>query len=192
MTAFSLFPSYVQIEYQSAFGLHLMTRPTKQWQESAGPAGEFETWVSGTIDADDMINALCDVLAVVAPSTTTFTQYVIYNFPDEESDPQPVASNTLGVVGLEATPGWTKAVEQTFTFRTEAFHIAKLILLDANTDNNFDRVPFSSFSSAYQDIFFELANTTNAWSGRDNARITQAIQASATLNEKLRREYRMF
>jgi len=187
----SLYPSYVQIEYHSAFGVHKMTLPTRQWSSAGGASGSFEAWDTTARDAADMVDDLITDIKAVYPSSVVFDLATIYNFPDPDEDPVPVRLLVLGDAGTAVSSAWSKAVQQTFTFRTLSNGIFKLVLLDVPTDNNFDRVPVSSFTAPFLAIEAELTSQANAWSGRDNARPNSAIQASATLNEKLRREYRM-
>lgn len=189
--AFSLFPSYIVIEYSSSFGVHTMTIPIRQWTSGAGDLGEAEAWNSGTRDLADMVDDLVADLAELYPATVTFETATVYNFADIDSDPDPVGQHALGVVGTAVTSAWSKAVQQTFTFRTDNFNIYKLVLLDVPTDNNFDRVPAAAFTTEFDNVVFELTADANAWQGRDGSQIIQPIQASATLNEKLRRSYRM-
>jgi len=184
-------PSFVQIDYSSLYGHHKMTLPTKQWSTSEAPQGEFETWNSGAVDADTMINALVTELADFWPASTSFDGYVIFNYPDPDLPPNPVASATMSIVGTNAVAGWSKAVQQTISMRSTSFGLSKLVLLDVSTGNQFDLVPSSAFTPAYDDVLAELSSEDNAWASRDNNRIVQMVQATVTFNEKLRREYRM-
>jgi hypothetical protein len=190
--AFSLFPSYIVIEYSSAFGVHTMTIPIRQWEASAGDLGSADSWVGGARDLDDMVEDLVNALAELFPATTTFETATVYNYPDIDSDPDPVGQHALGIVGTSVSTAWSKAVQQTFTFRTNDFNIYKLVLLDVPTDNNFNRVPAAAFTADFDAVVDQLTGDVNAWQGRDGSQIVQPIQASATLNEKLRRSYRMF
>lgn len=184
-------PSYVVINYHTAYGVHKMTIPTRQWSPSPAPTGQFLTWNDGAVDADTMITDLVTELADFWPETTTFDDYVIYNFPDPDGDSNPVASGTLAIDGTNVVAGWSKAVQQTISLRTTAFGLAKLVLLDVSTGNQFDLVTAGAFTAAYDDVLDQLSDEDHAWAGRDNKRVVQMVQAATTLNERLRREYRM-
>src|SRR5437868_4488105 len=87
----SLFPAFVVIDYHSAFGSHKMTIPTKAYTgPGVGfPAGHFLAWDSTDVDADDMINALVELIAPFFKVDTTFDSYTIYTMASAEAAPLP-------------------------------------------------------------------------------------------------------
>lgn len=184
----SLYPAYVEINYQSAFGVHQMRLPTRAFNVANN---EFSTWSGGVIDATVMIAELVDDMAEFFAPTTEFTDYIIYTLATPTSDAEPVASAPLATPGVSVGTGWSKAIQQTFTFRTTEFGISKLVFLDPVTSNNFDRVTDGSTPAALAALIADWTKETAAWSGRDNARPATFVQIAYTLNEKLRREYRM-
>lgn len=166
------------------------TIPCLAWNPGSG-SGQFDNWSGGTKDADLMINDLCDKIVAIMPDTSFFDNYVIYSQPDPDDLPTPVAQGTLGTQGLDTTPGWYKAVQVTMNFRTNLFGIMKIVVLDAATNNNFDKTTVLPGSGALFDIFNQLTSSTNGWSGQDNGQVAGFISQTITLNEKLRRAYRM-
>lgn len=189
----SLYPSFVKIDYHSAYGSHVMTIPTLQWQATpnVNGAGAFTDWAASTRDADDMINQLVDLMAVFFKDDTTFDLYTIYNMTAPDADPNPVASKALGTAGSNSTTTWSKAVQTTFTFRTALFGIMKLVFLDAPSGGLFDRILSFDASPEAVAIRAALNSSSNGWAGRDGGRIDTLVQIAYTLNEKLRREYNM-
>lgn len=193
MTANSLYPSYVQIGYHSAFGAHGMTIPTLQWlpTPNVGGSGAFETWAAGTIDAHDMINDLVELFAPFFKPDTTFDSYTIFTLDDPEASPQGRAAATLGIDGTSVQTAWSKAVQTTFSFKTDLFGQMKLVFLDAPSGGLFDKIDQFSTSPEAVAIFAYLNDDTNGFAGRDGGRIDVLSQIAYTLNEKLRREYGM-
>lgn len=191
----SLFPAFVRIEYHSPYAPHTMTIPTTAWTgppTSVFDSGEFEQWAAGSVEADVMINDLVDVLAPLFTDDVIFDGYTIYTQGSPESDPLPVYSAALTQVGSNVSTEWFQAVQRTMVWRTVDFGIFKLSLMDAASDGTFARTGNFSTIAPFDDVHNEVTDTTNGWSGRDNARPNQALQMSLTLNEKLRREYRLF
>jgi len=189
----SLFPAFVVIEYHSAFGHHKMTIPTKVYTGSGVgfPAGSFLAWDSSNRDADEMINDLVELLAPFWKVDTTFDSYTIYSMADPEAAPLPEYAAALGIPGSNAGTYWSKAVQTTFSFRTDLFGQFKLVMLDAPAPVSFDRIDTFSTSPEAIAIRDELALSSNAWSARDNGKPITLVQIAYTLNEKLRREYDM-
>jgi hypothetical protein len=189
----SLYPAYVLLQYHSAFGTHFMTLPTNAWNDEpvAGGAGTFDSWTSGSRDADAMINDLVDLFVPFFKADTSFDLYSIFTLENAEATPRPRATKQLTQVGTNATTTWSKAVETTFMFRTDLFGIRRLTFLDAPSGGVFDKI--STFDTSPEAIAIrdELADESNAWSARDNGRPVVLTQITYTLNEKLRKEYGM-
>jgi len=182
----SLAPSFVKILYHSNAGPHTMEIPTLQWTVG----GVFATWAGGTTDAATMINDLVVLLLPFFASDTEFESALIYNVPSPGADPQPVDNIAFtGMVGSASSPGWTTAVQGTFSIRTTLFGLFKITMLDMASGNSF--APSTTLGGAALDLFNELADDTNGWSGRDNGQPNVFIKFTKTLNEKLRRAYRL-
>lgn len=189
----SLFPAFVKIDYHSPWGTHVMTIPTKGWNDdvSAGGKGTFDTWGGSPADADDMVKDLVNLLKPFYQPDHFFDLYTIYTMASETAKPNPVASNSLGIEGTEASSNWSKAVQTTFTIRTDSFGIMRIVLLDAPNPASFDRIASFDASPEALALVTELGSLTKGWSGRDNAKPGTLVQIAYTLNEKLRREYHM-
>lgn len=189
----SIAPSAVRINYHSEFGVHSATIPALDWTPPSGgfDFGSFLSWTAVARDADDMIKDLCLTLAAIVPATVNFDNYTIFTYADETADPVPVASNLIAQAGLEATPGWYKAVQTTISIRTTAFGLFKLVVLDSASNDDFDPIFGLAPSPALSAIVDQVRDQGNAWSGRDNGRPDVLISQTKTLNEALRRAYRM-
>lgn len=190
----SLFPAYVLLSYNSAYGAHFMTLPTLAWDDvsgASGGAGVTETWDSVGRSTDDMVNDLVDLFAPFFKPHVSFKSYTVYTLADAEATPQPRVAKELTQVGTQAGTYWDKAVETTFMMRTTLFGIRRLTFLDAMAPSSFDKIDNFSTSPAANAIMDEMALVSNGWSARDNGRPIFLNQITYTLNEKLRKEYGM-
>lgn len=193
MTPHSLFPAHVKILYHSEYGQHVMTLPTLEWLSSpdTGGSGSFRDWLGGDTDAHTMIEDLVTLFLPFFKPATVFDMYTVYTMADEDAIPMPVASQALALDGTSVQTAWHKAVQTTFTFRTDNFGIAKLVFLDAPSGGLFDRILGFDGSAEALAILAELSDDTKGWSGRDNGKPNALTQIAYTLNEKLRRQYSM-
>lgn len=191
MAQFGLFPSFVQINYHSPRGPHIATVPMKQW--SAGvDQGFVEDWVSTLTNADTMIQEFVDGYAFLFPDNTVFDYYTIFNYEDEESDPVPVAFNTLTQLGATAVGSniWV-AVQQTVTFQCEGGHILKIVGMDAIAGTQFLPVGPTVIAAALPDLVAALTSTVNGWASRAGSMPLFGKQIAYTINEKLRKQYKL-
>jgi len=184
----SLYPAFVRIEYHSDRGPHLMTIPTREYSPVSD---EFTNWIDFGIDAPTMINALTDLLLPLFTNVTSIDRYTIYTMETPTSPALPVAFGDIGDTGTSVSTENHVAVQETWSFRTTEFGTFKLVLLDAPASVDFLPIRDPTGITAVENLIAELTDTTNAWSGRDNARPAQFVQIAYTLNEKLRREYRL-
>lgn len=191
----SLYPAYVQIDYHTVYAPHKAIIPTRAWFPTSitGSLGSYEGWNSTPVDAEDMVNALVDALKPYYLGTTVFDLVTVFTIANELAPIAiPRASVALTQVGTSTATVPSKAVQNVFTFRTEEAHILKLYLLDAPViGGNFDRSARGTWTANEIAIESELKADGNAWAGRDGAQVSSGIAITKTLNEKLRREYRM-
>lgn len=183
----SLFPASVLINYHSLLAPHTMMIPTKVHNPGAG-FGTFDTWAAGTKDAQDMIEELVTLMLPFFDAGVTFDNWTIFEYPDAVSPGDPVASAAFsGMTGSDTGATWAGAVETMLIARTDGFGIAKLVLLDSISDNDFNPVLIPT--TRYTNLIAEWFNTGNGWSGRDNAAPVTFLKATKNLNQKLRKEY---
>jgi hypothetical protein len=79
----------------------------------------------------------------------------------------------------------------TVNFRTSLFGKAKLVLLDFSALDDWSKVRTLPGSGALFDLVGEFTASTNGWQGQDNGQPTTFVSVTRTLNEKLRRSYRL-
>lgn len=189
----SIAPSFVQIRYQSAYGLHTATVPTREYTPGITPdiLGTFPRWSDDApVDADDMIQFLVDALADGFHTTATIIDATIFNQPDPDLPATPTGFLLLGEVGTNASTAWRKANQMTLTFRTTLYGTAKLVTLDT-PHSSYDRFVAGDAAAWVAALAGVFMNTAYAWSGRDGGRPAQWLQGTVTLNERLRRAYKM-
>ena len=192
MTVFSLAPAFVQINYHTLEAPHKQLIPTLAWDENLGTEGKggYINWNAAEVDADTMITSLVTDLAVLFPDTTLFDDYVIFTKADAEAPNLPRAANALGVAGAGVTAA-VPAAMQTWSFRTADFNHFKLVLLDLVVASGFLPTTPGNTTDAQDDVIADLTAATQAWSARDNSRITTLIRITAKINDVLRHAYRL-
>lgn len=186
----SLFPSYFQLFYHSAFAPHVATIPTRQWSPGA-VNGTFLAWDASNVDADTMITGYVDVFKAFFAATVVFDSYVIYDVPVDGFPGNPVAQERFTAkVGTSVLGGYSKAAQATITMRTDSFNIAKYVGLDVDTGDSFDKVDDPTGIASLEAFIDYVSDITNSFSGRLAGKPDVFLQVSYTLNEKLRRSYR--
>lgn len=187
----SLYPGFIRVIYHSGFGSHTMTLPVNTPTIDSGDPTQstIHTWDDNEIVWTDMMDALLEDLADWFAASVEFDTATLYTMETPTSPALPRDSYSLDFVGTNVTVGWNKATQYTLTFRTASFGTSKLVLLDMNTGSNFGRVTDPAGNASLLALIEEWTSEANGWAGRDGARPATFIQASVTLNEKLRREY---
>lgn len=138
-----------------------------------------------------MVENFIDIIAPFYPASYTFDGYTIYTMDTPTSPAIPRVQTALAVVGTNGTPGNTKAVQATWTWKTTLGGIFKVVNLDMGNNNSFERVTLSGLGAAGLALVAEVQSDGNGWAGRDGGQPTFFLQVSYTMNEKLRRAYRM-
>ena len=188
----SLAPAFFRLFYHTAFGVHTQTVPTKAWDPILGTngAGGYLNWLGVEVDAQDMIFALVEQLNEFMPSTAIYDSAIIYTQADAEADALPQRAVTLGEAGTGAGVD-VPASQTTMTCRTTNFGIFKLVWFDATPSTDF--LPQRSLPGSGQplDLFNVISDEAWAFAGRDEGRPAQFIQVAYTLNEALRKQYRL-
>lgn len=187
----SIAPGFIQLEYTSNFGPHTAELPVNN-VNIASPDGllsTIDTWDAGTIVWTDMVDEMVDLLGDRMPSDVTYNTATLWSQPTPDDLPTFVAAYELGVAGTVAVPGYTKAVQETITARDTDGYVAKLVLLDMASTNNFDK-QVTITAAGITDLWAAWSNTSNGWASRNGKRPATFIKATRTLNESLRRRYR--
>lgn len=186
----ALSPAFFRLFYHTLYAPHVATIPTLLYAPpSTGvPEGTFETWDGVGVAGDVMIQAYVDALRPFVPVTTIFDEAVIFQQDTETALPQPVHQIALGDAGTGVAG--TPAAQVTNTFRTSTFTIFKVVLLDINPTVLWAPIRDISTSPNTEALLAVISDEANGFSGRTFGRPKTFIQASFTLNEKLRRQYR--
>ncbi len=169
-----------------------MTLPTREWSSGGFDSGSYPRWDTDVaIEAEVMISDLLTAMLPQWPDGVSVDRYTIFTMESPSADPVPRFSNSLALTGTASTPGWFKAVQLTITALDTEFKIAKLVLLDSGSFNTYDKLVDLGESAVIAGIYNEWADSSNGWSSRNGKRPASFKSATKTLNEKLRREYRM-
>lgn len=187
-----LYPAYVKIEYTTLYSPHVMIRPTLQWSGSGlGDPGSFDTHDAVGIAGDVMVEAFMDIFMDLYFTTATTVSYTIYNVPSIGADPQPVFGKNYAVPGtvtVDPTDDYQAWVD-TLLFRTTAFGIAKINLIEAQRAG-FQGKQTGALSGANLALANEFTAASNGWAGRDNGRPMVYMWSQWKPNDRLIRQYR--
>lgn len=191
----SLFPAFIELEYSTPWGEHVMTIPIRAVPTfELDPADTFvEAWDDSNALIATKITNLCNQFANFYTAESQFNLYSIWTMADETAIP--VFKETYrfptAIEGVSASTTWRKAVQNTFTFRTEDGGISKVVLLDSLSFNLWDKQTDPTGSADVQAVIDAWTDVESFFAGRDTARPAAFLQLTKTLNEKLRKAYRM-
>lgn len=194
MTEYSLDPAYGVLTYTTEYSLHKQVLPTLAWVPTSitGTLGSYVAWDTVPIDAEAMWDAM---VAKLKPFQDPSSQYTLLEIFTKASPDDPsilVAAKDYAVAGTSAIGGVRKAVQATFNFKTVGAHPMKLVFLDyPHGTAQFDRQAGSALSVDAAALAAEISSTGNAWAGRDKQRVNTLLSVTNTLNEALRKQYRM-
>ena len=194
MTHNSLYPAFVRIDSESQFGPHSMTVPSVPVIAAVGGGAPYTFDLRGLsvdVNVKDAGEDFVDVLKPFFGPSYNFIGWTLFTMADPDATPVPVQSGSLAVAGTHAGGSWTKAVQATWTWRTDAFGIFKIVLLDGSSEDSFDKAT-SVTGYPIGDALSDYVTAPSTWvAGRDGGRPDVFLQVAYTLNEKLRRSYRM-
>lgn len=185
----SLSPAFVKINYVSEYAPHTLTIPTTAYDIET----ESFNGHNGAPDrpAAVAVNSFVDLISAAFKPTTVFTDFTVFTKADPEAPSLPRLSGPLGLVGLSAVAGTAKATQWTWTWRTSFFGLSKLVFLDVPNAGSFEKYTNISNIPSYDAIHDYWTDPAGWISGRDGGVPTTFLQIAVTLNEKLRRSYRM-
>lgn len=191
----SLFPAFVEYEYTTPFGPHSGILPLGFLPDFGDTATltTIETWNGGLKSLPTMVTNMINALSNYYTADSAFTLYSTWSLATPTSDPvyKETFRFTPTIEGGGADIGWSKAVQLTHSFRTVNGGVSKLVCLDGGSFENFDLQVDPTGSADLLAVIAEWTDEDNAWAGRDTTRPAVFLQLSKTLNEKLRRAYRM-
>lgn len=186
-------PYYLQLNYHSAYAPHSHTIGINTWTNAASTnnKGQIQNWLGVGIDTKDMIDNLLDVLVPYYPATVHYDNWTIFHQPADPGPSYPMIGDTLsGVVGTSATPGWSKATQANFTWKTTAFGDFKIVLLDFDSSDNFEKVTVL-VPGINLNLDQVVTDDSFGWQARDNTKPDSFKSVTVDLNDALRKQYRM-
>lgn len=190
----SLSPAFVKINYASAFGAHVQTLPSVPLIAGAYAPTGYAFVLRGLevpVAVDDAVTDFVNLERAFFPSSVIFTDATVYSQPSPSDVPVPVASFPLGIAGTNAAVGWSKAVQLTLTFRASDFTLFKLVELDAESYNLFDKTTDKTERPELEAIVDYVTADASWLASRGGGKPSTFLQEAKTLNEKLRRSYNM-
>lgn len=194
MAVNSLSPAFVKINYTTPYSSHVMTVPSVAIQNPSVGETAYRFTLRGAELPVPVAGAVEDYVTLLANwygAGTTFVDYTAFRQPTPSDVPTPVESGALGISGADVISGWSKAVQETITFRADDFTLFKVVLLDAVSQDNFDKTTVLVDTDRW-DLLRDYVTADASWlSSRGGGRPNVFLQAARTLNEKLRRSYGM-
>jgi hypothetical protein len=193
MTPNSPGPFFVRINYQSQYAPHSMEIPCLDAEQDIGDVSHWHFLHVGgdTTDVTTDIKAFIDLVKVFFHAHVKFTDFVLFSQPDPAGVATPVFTDAIDKEGTNPDTSWDKAVQKTWSFRSNEFGQFKLVWLDCASFNNFDKVTSLTAGSA-DDVLRDYVVNNDSWLlARDGGQPKTFLQFAVTLNEKLRRSYRM-
>lgn len=182
---------WVDIRYRSPYAFHNMRVNSCQLFGSFTDAVFDPGDGAPTIPVADGVGDLIDVLKTLYTSGTTFIDYTAWSHNSPGLVPIAVSTGSIGVAGTNVADHMTdKATQVTWVWKTAAFHVAKLTMLDYPV-GGFDAV--SSLTGFTEGIALDayVTDPLNWVRGADGFVPVAFQQISQTLNEKSRRAYGM-
>lgn len=188
----SLAPAYLKIAYHSDYAPHEATIPVNA---PVSVSGATSTWTMATHDSGsaNLEAGIADFLEEWAkrfPATVHFDGWSLYTKSSPSAIPLFIGSNVLDVDGTATAGGWDKATQETLTWRDEEGDVFKLVGLDVDAGGGFDRVTIAS-TIGLTGLSNVVQDPDGFWRSRKDNRPNSFISRTCTLNEKLRRSYRM-
>jgi hypothetical protein len=186
-------PAFVKINYQSPWSPHTMQVPSVPITGVGSSMPMFN--LRGGALSVNVDTAIIDFVNLVRPfyrENVTFIDALVFTQESENVPPVPVLSVPLNLAGnTQAPASWEKAVQKTWTWRTDAFGVFKIVMLDVISGNYFDPIRVLANNSSEKALSDYVTADVTWIAGRDGGRPTTFLQCATTLNEKLRSAYRM-
>lgn len=188
MTQYSLSPAFVKLQYNyNTLREHIMTlavRPSGSPVVGSQPNVLLaDDSVEGFIVAiDDFVDALKPLFG----NTTTFGIAEFWSQPTPDDDPIWIYSYDTSETGTSASAN-VALLQTTMTFRTQAGHMMKTVLLECPGTPNFkDTTPWAG---AYATFATFMKSDDNLAVGRDGSRAVATITVTNKTNDALRKKY---
>lgn len=189
-----LYPTSGQIEYTGIQGTHVMTVPMTTWSpvSSGHPMGTCTAWDGSEKDVADFFDEYTDLWKVFLDNTASILSATVFTYASPGAPARP--RETVTYTGKVGTGGTViPAAQQTISFKTSEYGAFRVVLLDSVVTSSFQ--PKKALISPADDKEIALVNyikaDANCIQGRDGHQVTVYRGITYTLNEKLRKEYRL-
>ncbi len=192
MTPGSLAPGFVRVDYHSARSPHVMIIGVNEVIDTTVDFADFEVkaWDNSHRNLHDMVVELLTETLPRFPASVHFDGYTYFKKPLPEDNPIFLGSAALTLTGSATTPGWDEATQETILMRDTNGALFKLVLLDFASGNDFNKYKTAA-TIGVDAIVTKLSLVTNGWRSRKEGRPSTFIARTATINDKLRKAYRM-
>ncbi len=194
MATNSLYPSFVQIHYRSAYGKHVQTIQTRQWSAGVGSHGfgGYTTWGGSSMDADSMVNGFINAIVPFASDAISWDECIVYNYPAPlPALPNPVAVFPLTQVGVLTDVPAAEALQMTLNFFDASFNQCKIVLLDLDVTGSFKPEAYAGLTTLKKNFVDYYLSDVHAFASRADVRPTVFRQCVWKYNDKLRKEYHL-
>lgn len=188
----SIYPAALKFEYTSAYAPHNALIPCRAISNpSAAPIDWASTnWQDEAISVKDMIDAFLVEWCKRFPPEVEFNTVTPLTWATPTSDPFIGQSYSVLENGTATAGGWDKATQETLSFRDTEGATVKIVGLDVDAGGGFNRVT-NTGSIGIGELVALFTSEDWGWSSRNGMRPATFIARTCTLNEKLRRSYRM-
>lgn len=191
MTENALSPAFVKINYRSFYAPHSMIVPSVPIATGAGIPNftlrGAELPIQVPVAVTDFINALKGFFQ----TNTTFVDFIAYTQDGAGGIPVPVWSAPLNIVGTAAPGNTGKATQRTWSWRADDYTLFKQVHLDVPMDGDYDKVTTLPPTGILHDFNAYVTADATWIASRGGGRPNVFLSYTETLNEKLRRSYRM-
>jgi hypothetical protein len=187
----SLSPNFIKIRYSSFYGAHVMTIPSVPIATGTGIPAFTLRGAELPIQVPTAVADFVNVLKPMFPTNTTFIDFTAWSQPGVGDVPVPIYTGALNIVGTAAPADSSKATQRTWTWRADDYTLFKSVHLDVPMSGDYDKVvTLPSSGTLFNFNAYVVADAT--WiASRGGGRPNTFLSFTETLNEKLRRSYRM-
>lgn len=186
-------PVFAKVEYSSIYAPHVAIIPLRdEWVDTGTSLGSITPWDGGSdITVISMFEDYMNAWAELLNDTSSFNGITIYTQPDPDVPAQPQASVAVSVPGLLTDAPGDLATQVTLSFRDTEFFLARLTMLDIPVGSDFTKkTPFTVVADI-QAVINVFISEDNAFASRHGFRPSQFIAQTTTVNDSLRRAYRL-
>lgn len=183
-------PGFWLVNYHSVFGPHKMIIPTSV--PSYSGIGDDPTYLchdSSVVPFSSLVPDLVNALKVRLKSNGAIDTVTAYDYHAGLAAPAPINVQRPATAGTDTTTGWDEGVVRTYVFRTAAFGLFKILLMDTPTDNEFGI--YTTLATADSTLVSYFESLTHPIVGRDGARPAFFKNLIVKINDRLRREYHL-